>query len=75
MHLIPQTIIDIICHSMPITYENKMIKQGFNYADSTAKKMADFFETRVEKLEPKEKDRNLQKLPRNPRTRMKLSRL
>ena len=34
--------------------ENKMIEQGFNYADSTIKEMTDFFETRVENLEPKE---------------------
>ena len=31
-----------------------MIEQGFNYADSTIKDMTDFFETRVENLEPKE---------------------
>ena len=31
-----------------------MIEQGFNYADSTIKEMSDFFETRVENLEPKE---------------------
>ena len=31
-----------------------MIKQGFNYADSTVKKMTDLFESRVENLEPKE---------------------
>ena len=31
-----------------------MIKQGFNYADSTIKEMTDYFETRVENLEPKE---------------------
>ena len=34
--------------------ENKMIEQGFNYADSTIKEMTDFIETRVENLEPKE---------------------
>ena len=33
--------------------ENKMIEQGFNYAASTIKEMTDFFETRVENLEPK----------------------
>ena len=27
-----------------------MIKQGFNYADSTIKEMTDFFETRLENL-------------------------
>ena len=31
-----------------------MIEQGFKYADSAVKKMIDFFETTVEKLEPKE---------------------
>ena len=31
-----------------------MIEQVFNYADSTIKEMTDFFETRVEDLEPKE---------------------
>ena len=31
-----------------------MIEQGFNYADSTSKEMSDFFEIRVENLEPKE---------------------
>ena len=31
-----------------------MIEQVFNYADSTIKEMADFCETRVENLEPKE---------------------
>ena len=47
-------IIDIIYHSMPNTWKNKMIEQGFNYAYSTIKEMADFYETRVENLEPKE---------------------
>ena len=47
-------IMDIIYHSMPTTWKNKMIEQGFNYADSTIKEMTDFFETRVENLEPKE---------------------
>ena len=41
-------------HSMPTTWKNKMIEQGFNYADSTIKEMTDFFETKVENLEPKE---------------------
>ena len=31
-----------------------MIEQGFNYADLTIKEKSDFFETRVENLEPKE---------------------
>ena len=47
-------IMDIIYHSMPNTWKNKMIGQGFNYADSTIKEMTDFFDTRVENLEPKE---------------------
>ena len=34
-----------------------MIEQGFNYADSTIKEMRDFFETRVENLEPKEENK------------------
>ena len=45
---------DIIYHSMPTTWKNKMIKQGFNYADSIIKEMTDFFGTRVENLEHKE---------------------
>ena len=45
-------IMDIIYHSMPITCKNKMIEQGFNSADSTVKEMTDFFEIRVENLEP-----------------------
>ena len=40
-------IMDIIHHSMPITWKNKMIEQGFNYVDSTIKEMSDFFETRI----------------------------
>ena len=31
-----------------------MSEQGFNYTDSTVKEMTDYFETRVENLEPKE---------------------
>ena len=31
-----------------------MTGRGFNYTDSTVKDMTDFFETRVENLEPKE---------------------
>ena len=40
-------IMDIIYRSMPTTWKNKMIKHGFNYADSIIKEMSDFFETRV----------------------------
>ena len=47
-------IMDIIYHSMPITWKNKIIKQLFNYAESTIKEMTDIFETKVENLEPKE---------------------
>ena len=62
-------IMIIIYHSMPTKWKNKMIEQGFNYADSNVKEITDFFETRVENLEPKEKRKNLQQLPRNPMTR------
>ena len=41
-------IMDIIYHSMPTRWKNKMIEQGFNYTDSTIKKMTDIFETRIE---------------------------
>ena len=44
-----------------------MIEQGFNYTDSTIKVMTDFFETRVQNLEPKEDRKNLHQLPTNPR--------
>ena len=43
-------IMDIIYHSMPTTWKNKMIEHGFNYADSIIKEMTDFFETRSENL-------------------------
>ena len=46
-------IMDIIYHFMPTTWKNKMIERHFNYADSTIKEMTDFFETRVENMEPK----------------------
>ena len=35
-------------------WKNKMIEQGFNYADSTVKEMTGFFEIRVVKIEFKE---------------------
>ena len=57
-------IMDIIYRSMSTTWKNKLIEQGFNYIDSTIKEMSDFFETRVENLEPKEDRNNLQQLPR-----------
>ena len=50
-------IMDIIYHSIPTVWKNKMIAQGFNYANSTIKEMTDFFETRVETLEPKEEEK------------------
>ena len=52
-------IMDIIYHSIPTTWKNKMIEQGFNYADSTIKEMTDFCETRVETLEPKEEKKKI----------------
>ena len=47
-------IMDFIYHSIPTRWKNKMIEPDFNYADSTIKEMTDFFETRVENLEPNE---------------------
>ena len=47
-------IINIIYHSIPITWKHKMIEQGFNNANSSIKEMSDFFESSVENLEPKE---------------------
>ena len=44
-----------------------MIEQGFNYADSSIKEMTDFFETRVENMEPKEDRKNLQQFARKTR--------
>ena len=38
--------------------KNKMIEQGFCYADSTIKETTDFFKTRVENLELKEEMKN-----------------
>ena len=46
-------IMDIIYHSMPTIWKNKMIEQSFNYVDCTVKEMSDLFETRVENLKPK----------------------
>ena len=45
---------DIIYHFMQDMWKNNMIEQYFNYKDSTAKKMADFFEAGVQNKEPKE---------------------
>ena len=56
-------IMDIIYHPMPTMWKNKMIEQGFNYADFAIKEMTDFFETKVENLKIKE-EKNLQQLPR-----------
>ena len=47
-------IMDIIYHSMPTTWKYKIIETGFDYVDSIVKEMTDFFETRLENLEPKE---------------------
>ena len=47
-------IMDIIYHSVPTSWKNKMIGQNFNYANSTIIEMTDFFDGRVENLEPKE---------------------
>ena len=59
-------IMDIIYHSMPTTWKNKMIEQGFKYVDSTIKEMTDFFENGVENLKPKEDKKNRLQLSRNP---------
>ena len=40
-------------------WKNKVIEQGFNYADSCIKEMTDFFETRVENLKPKEEKKKI----------------
>ena len=57
-------IMGITYNSMSTTRKNKMIEQGFNYADSTVKEMTDLFETRVENLEPRKIRKNLQQLLR-----------
>ena len=51
-------IIDIIYRFMPTMWKNKTIEHGFNYANSVVDKITDFFETRVENLEPREKKKN-----------------
>ena len=45
-------IIGMIYHFMLATWKNNMIQQDFNYTNSTVKVVTDFFETRVENLEP-----------------------
>ena len=45
MSLPSDEIMDIIYHSMPTTWKNKIIEQGFNYADSVVKEMTDSFES------------------------------
>ena len=57
-------IMDIIYHSMPATWENKMIKLGFKYVDSTMKEMTDFFEIRVENFKCRKTRKNLLQSPR-----------
>ena len=52
-HLPLEEIMDIIYHSMPITWKNRMMEQSFNYTDFTVKKMSDLVNIRVEKLGPK----------------------
>ena len=44
----------IIYYTMSTTWENNLIEQGLNYADSTVNEMTEIFETRVENMEPKE---------------------
>ena len=67
------TIMDIIYHTMPTIWKNKMIEQGFNYAVSTVKKKNDFFETRVDNLEPKEDKKQSSMYPIKKRTRKRNS--
>ena len=69
--LFADEIMDIIYHSMPNTWKNKMIEQGFNYADSTIKKMTDFFETRVENLKPKEEKKKSSAVAKKPTKKAK----
>ena len=40
---------------MSTAWKNTMIEQGFNYANSCINEIIDFFETRVEKLQSREK--------------------
>ena len=47
--------------------KNKIIEQGFIYADSTVKEMTDFFQSRGEDLGSKEEKKKLQQLPRKSR--------
>ena len=51
-------IIDIIYRFMPTMWKNKTIEHGFNHANSVVDKITDFFETRVENLEPRENKKN-----------------
>ena len=66
---------DIIYHSMPTTWKNKMIEHGFYHADSTIKEMTGFLETRVEYLEPKEDKKKIfcscQEIEENPQEKEK----
>ena len=52
---------------MPTICKHNMIEQGFNYADE---EMNDIFESRIEKLEPKNIIKNLPLLPRRARKRI-----
>ena len=51
------------------TWKNKKIEQGFNHAHSTVNEMTDFFETRLENLEPKEDKKNFQQPLRKEKIR------
>ena len=61
---------DIIYYSMPTTWKNKMIEQGFNYKNSTVKQMTEFFETRIEILELREYKKGLLFPPRKRKRRI-----
>ena len=52
---------DIIYHTMPSTWKNNIIEQGFNYVSSTVKEMTDFFETREENLTREESSASFNK--------------
>ena len=42
---------EILYHTMPITWETKMLEQGYNYLDDPIHAIAEFFETRIKNLE------------------------
>ena len=47
--------------------EKKKFEQALNYADSTVKEMTDYFQTRVESLEPKEDERKSSTAAKKPK--------